>query len=188
MSFRNVGRIRASVGIGVLALAFALPASAEETVNPPPAPELPLHTPPLPGSPPPEGTADVRPEWQGSPILAPATSQIDPRAREAWLWECRRRTAQSYHSGWRGHRHRHDADHANARGPAYDYCEAYLDDYYRAYAQPAYAYPRSFMPMHVPQISAPREVEIEEYVPARTRSVPQRRRVRPVPDKRIKVQ
>ena len=95
--------------------------------------------------------------------------------------------AHSFESEWRGHRRRHAI--SDARGPAYDYCEAYFDDYYRTYTRPATTYPsQSYVPAPVQQISPPREVEIEEYVPVRTRSIPPRHRPRSVPDKRIRVQ
>ena len=169
-------------------------------VIPPAAADLPLHTPHLPGSPPPASPPDIRPVWHDSGILTPAAAGIDPRAREAWLWECRRRSAQTYDDGWRsGHRRNHRANRDGGFPPAYDYCEAYLDDYYRAYAQPGYGtnpgypsqtfvQPVAMAPTQIQQDCQPCEEEVEEYVPVRTRSIPPRRRsYRPLPDKRIKV-
>jgi hypothetical protein len=151
------------------------------------------------------GLPDTRPEWPGGattsaapPHAAPA-AQVDPRARDAWLRECRRRVTYYYDDG---HRRR------NAGDPGYDYCEAYLDDYFRYYAQPGYAgygqghhghhmmmAPRMTMvPARVsrPAAQGPcEEVVTEEYVPERTRTIrrraPQRAPVRRVPDKRIRV-
>ena len=140
----------------------------------------------------PEGP-DMRPTWQGGPV---SVVQPDARARDAWLRECRRRTAYYYDDGYgwhhRHHRDRHDDGHVDGL----DYCEAYFDDYYRTWAQPGYgyAYPVAAyvrpMPMAMapaPQASQPcEEVVTEEYVPVRTRIIP-RRPMRRAPDKRIRV-
>ena len=161
--------------------------------------DLPLHTPQLPAPPPPASVPDMRPVWHDSGILAPAAARIDPRAREAWLWECRRRTANYYDDGRnRANRRQHGANHEGGLRPGYDYCEAYLDDYYRAYAQPGYGVnsgqvqtyvqPVAMAPGQMQQDCQPCEEETEEYVPVRTRSIlPRRRGYRPLPDKRIRV-
>lgn len=201
MPFRNFARISGAPSALALALALVQPAIAAEAPGmpgiPPVATDLPLHTP---GSPPPAGAPDMRPVWHDSGILAPAAARIDPRAREAWLWECRRRTANYYDDGRnRAKRRQHGANHDGDLRPAYDYCEAYLDDYYRAYAQPGYGLsygqpgqtfiqPVAMAPGQMQQDCQPCEEETEEYVPVRTRSIPPRARsYRPLPDKRIKV-
>ena len=67
----------------------------------------------------------------------------DSRARDAWLGECRHRTAYYYdNGGYYRHNRRHGHDDRGRQGgyaPGYDYCEAYFDDYYRTY-RPSYAY------------------------------------------------
>lgn len=204
MPFRHFARIWGAPSAFVLALALVQPAIAAEAAgmpgNSPVAADLPLYAPQLPGSPPAAGAPDMRPVWPDSSILAPAAAQIDPRARAAWLWECRRRTAQNDDDGWRsGHRRHRGTNRDGGLPPAYDYCEAYLDDYYRAYAQPGYGItysppgqtfvqPVAMAPTQIQQECQPCDEETEEYVPVRTRSIPPRRRsYRPLPDKRIKL-
>ncbi len=63
------------------------------------APSLPAN--PLPGLPPVSG-ADTRPEWRGPPPAPSLANQVDPRAKAAWLDECRRRSDDYYGRG-RGH-------------------------------------------------------------------------------------
>ena len=154
------------------------------------------------------GLPDPRPEWPGGPAASPApishasmsaaaAPQLDPQARDAWLRECRHRTDFYYDDG---HRRRKSVG-------GYDYCEAYLDDYYRYYAQAGYsgyAHPGHGHMMMAPRMTmAPtrvaspaaaqpcEEVVTEEWVPERTRIIPRRPAQapvrRPVPDKRIRV-
>lgn len=94
------------------------------------------------------------------------------------------------------------------RDYGYDYCEAYLDDYYRYYAQAGYsgyAHPgyghmmmmaprMTMVPTRVASPAAQQpceEVVTEEWVPERTRAIPRRPARAPVrrrvPDKRIRV-
>ena len=136
---------------------------------------------------------DMRPEWR-----APASAVLlpDDRARDAWLRECRHRTAFYYDYGGYRHHRRHDSDHGHMGGyeGGYDYCEAYFDDYYRTYTQPGYGYayvypamayvrPVAMAPAPVAQSSQPVvEVVTEEYVPMRSRTIPRRA----VPGKRIR--
>ena len=164
---------------------------------------------PLPSAP---AAPDMRPEWR--PEMRPEMRQEmrpefrsastgsalmpDSRTREAWLGECRHRTALYYDNGGNHRRKRHHRDHGRLAGsaPGYDYCEAYFDDYYRTYTQRAYAYPAMMMmqpmtmaPVTTYQTSQPQvsEVVTERYVPIRTRVI-RHRRARPViHDKRIRV-
>lgn len=52
------------------------------------------------------GLPDPRPEWQGgrsasaAPVSAAPAAQLDPRARDAWLRECRRRVKYYYEDGY----------------------------------------------------------------------------------------
>ncbi len=191
-----------------LALAFAAPAAAQMDAGLPELPSVTAAAPDLPSFPPPApGTVPMPPApamaWQGA-SAAPAL-QLEPRARDAWLGECRRRTTMYYDTGW-GHGKRkkrgkqgHD-DHMSYRG-GYDYCEAYLDDYYRYYAQPGAGYGHAYMvpmrpmqmtmmPAQTREVSQPvEEFVTEEYVPVRTRTVAPRRTIRSkrVRDKRIRV-
>ncbi len=131
---------------------------------------------------------DMRPAWYGG-------AQLDPRARDAWLGECRRRTAYYYHGGMRHHRgrHGHGGEHAG-HAPGYDYCEAYLDDYYRYYSQAGVIYgygPHAMHQMMVPsqvQREVPtEEVVTEEYVPIRSRAIPRRAAPHRSHDKRVPI-
>jgi hypothetical protein len=140
---------------------------------------------------------DMRPEWRPEAQRTSAAVLPDARTRDAWLRECRRRT-EMYYEGYHRHRH-HDKNRGHLSGyeGGYDYCEAYFDDYYRTYTQPMHAHP---MMMHAsPMMMAPatvtrtvsqpvEEVITEEYVPMRTRTIPQRRTIRrPLRDKRIRI-
>jgi hypothetical protein len=178
------------------ALALATPAAAGElstngaTYAPTYAPVTDL---------PPSAAPDMRPEWRGG--ATNASLLPDSRTRDAWLHECRHRTAYYYDNGgnYRHYRH-HDRDRGYSDGysQSYDYCEAYFDDYYRTYTQPgyayAYAYPAmvSMRPVAVAQsyqTGEPRieEVVTERYEPIRSRTIPSRR-VRPaMHDKRVRV-
>ena len=205
--------IKACSAAGALAasLAFAPAAFAQEGELPGASYTMPAvlaqaapHLPPASA-----GLPDPRPEWPGGPTASPApmgaapmvaasAPQLDPQAREAWLRECRRRTDFYYDDG---HRRRKS-------GAGYEYCEAYLDDYYRYYAQAGYsgfAHPgHGHMMMMAPRmtmvparIASPaaqqpcEEVVTEEWVPERTRIIPRRAARAPVrrraPDKRIRV-
>jgi hypothetical protein len=160
-------------GAGTLAFAMALavPALAQggygggEPMPMPPPPagaDMPPQMPMMPMMPGP----GMHGGWQGGP---PPMPQVDPRAREAWLGECRHR--MSYRDrdnglgglliggvaggviGNRvaGRHHRTEGTIAGAvvgmaidrgedgRGD-YDYCEAYFDDYYAHYAPGGYGY------------------------------------------------
>ena len=204
MPLRHFARIWDAPSAIALALVLVQPVIAAEAPgmpgDSPVTADLPLHTPQLPAPPPPASVPDMRPVWHDSGILAPAAAGIDPRAREAWLWECRRRTAHYYDDGRQyGRRRHHRANDDGGLRPAYDYCEAYLDDFYRAYAQPGYGLnhghpgqifvqPVAMAPTQIQQDCQPCEEETEEYVPVRTRAIlPRRRGYRPLPDKRIRV-
>lgn len=178
MSFRRFAQTCLAGSALAAALTLATPAAAQ-----------PVDAPAMPAAP------DVRPEWRGTS----AALQPDGRARDAWLRECRRRV-DMYYDGYRSHSRR-DRDRGYAGG--YDYCEAYFDDYYRTYSQPGYGHhgmmhvqPMMMMmaPAHAPAtatrtISQPvEEVITEEYVPVRTRTIPQRRTIRrAAPSKRVRI-
>ena len=83
MRLRTIFRTGAMGSALVLAAAVAAPALAGDGHEHPSAPQ--------PGVAPPG--PDMRPEWQGSQRPAP-THGIDPRARDEWLGECRRRAAR----------------------------------------------------------------------------------------------
>jgi hypothetical protein len=187
MSFRRFAAPTAFA----LALTTALPAAAEE---------LPGDAPSFPSAPAMPAAPDMRPEWRGpamgpAPSMAPiAALQPDARTRDAWLNECRRRTAM-YYDGYRRY-DRRDKNRSYQGG--YDYCEAYFDDYYRTYSQHShgYAYAQPMMMMMAPQhqvtatrtISRPvEEVVTEEYVPVETRVYQRRPARRIIRDKRIRV-
>lgn len=151
---------------------------------------------PMPDAPPPPRLPDARPAWNGSPPSmgpVPAVMQIDPRTRDIWLTECRRRMAIYYGGdwdddhGWKRHSPRHrDRD---ARSMRNDYCEVYFDDYYRHYAQAGYANGQPMMMTRAvaPSTPAAQNCVTEEhvsYVPVRSRHIP-RRVYKRVPDKRI---
>jgi hypothetical protein len=86
------------------------------------------------------------------------------------------------------------------RSAGYDYCEAYLDDYYRNYSQPtaanSYAYQSQALPqpaqlsrnatMQEAQLPY-EEIITEEYVPVRTRTIARRSVTRHVRDKRVRL-
>jgi hypothetical protein len=169
----------------VLALTLALPAAAQQ---------MPVDAPTMPSAPAMPAAPDMRPEWRG-PAMGPApvvAMQPDARTRDAWLNECRRRTAL-YYDGYRRH-NRRDKNRSYQGG--YDYCEAYFDDYYRTYSRHHYAYAQPVMMMMAPQhqvtatrtISRPvEEVVTEEYVPVETRVYHRRPARRIIRDKRIRV-
>lgn len=187
MSFRAIAMI-CSAG-SALALALATPTAAAELPGNAPS-YAPANDMPLPAAP------DMRPEWRGGGTTAALLP--DSRTRDAWLGECRHRTALYYDNGGNYRRRRHhdrDRSHMDGRAPGYDYCEAYFDDYYRTYTQPGYAYAYPAMvtmrPVSmVPTYQSGRQVEeivTERYEPIRSRIIPGRR-VRPtVHDKRIRV-
>ena len=184
-----------------LALTLATPAlAAGELPGDAPA-YAPAYAPandmPLPAAP------DMRPEWR--PELRGETTSAaflpDSRTREAWLRECRHRTAFYYDNGGYYRRSRHhdrDHDHRDGYSQGYDYCEAYFDDYYRTYTQPGYAYAYPAMVSMRPVAMAPvttyqtgqrqvEEVVTERYEPIRSRVI-QHRRIRPLThDKRIRI-
>lgn len=191
MSFRTIAMNCGPGTALALALTLAAPAMA--------AGELPGDAPaytaandmPLPAAP------DMRPEWRPE-LRGAATSAVllpDSRTRDAWLRECRRRTAYYYDNGgyYRQGRH-HDRNRGQMDGyaPAFDYCEAYFDDYYRTYTQRgyAYAYQAPTYQSAATYQSGQRQVEevvTERYEPIRSRII-ERRRARPViHDKRIRV-
>ena len=146
------------------------------------------------------GGHDMRLVWQGA---ASAPGMPDERAREAWLRECHRRTELYYdgwdQGGWDKRRHRRDRRDHHGSAPGYSYCEAYLDDYYRTYAQPGYvqayavpmmAHPRPMAMNPAPMAHADQpceEVVTTEYVPELTRTIPRRPAPRAAPGKRIRV-
>jgi hypothetical protein len=193
MSLRPAPSILAVASALSLALLSA-PAFAEQANSGPvPAP------PPVsgPGVAPPPGMPDTRPVWQG-----PASVMPDPRTRDAWLRECYRRTDYYYggYDGWREGRrkHRRHRDDRYDRGPAYGYCEAYFDDWYRtggyghahAYAVPmmTYAMPMAYAAAPVAQPSQNCvETVTTEYVPVRRRVIHRRPAPRAVPDKRVRI-
>jgi hypothetical protein len=191
MSFRRFAKTCAAGSALALALTLATSAAAaglagELPGDAPTYPALPSTSMPqsMPQSMPMPAAPDMRPEWRG----ANAALQPDGRARDAWLRECRRRT-EMYYDGYRSHR-RNERDRGYAGG--YDYCEAYLDDYYRTYAQPgyahAYAHPVMMAPVTQTYTSRPvEEVVTEEYVPLRSRYIPRRPARRILRDKRIRV-
>jgi hypothetical protein len=182
MSFRtnamNCGAGTALALALTLATTLASPAVAANNMPLPPAPDI---------------RPEWRPEWRGastSAILLP-----DSRTRDAWLRECRRRTAYYYDNGGyyrRGRHHDRDRGHIDGYAPGYDYCEAYFDDYYRTYTQRGYAfiYPVPTYQSATTYQSGQRQVEevlTERYEPIRSRII-ERRRARPViHDKRIRV-
>ncbi len=204
MFVRRFAGTCAATGALALTLLLAVPAAAADGD----LPELPAAmpaAPDVPAFPPPAPVNSQMPQWQGT---AAPVMQLDARARDAWLSECRRRTAYYYDSGW-GHKHRRhkrDRDHdmggqgMGHRG-GYDYCEAYLDDYYRYYSQSGVAYGQVYMapvhyrpmqmtmmPAQTQVVSEPvEEVVTEEYVPTRTRFIPRRPARKPMRDKRIRV-
>jgi hypothetical protein len=182
MSFRRFAETCIAGSAFALALTLATPALAQ-----------PVDAGAMPAAP------DMRPEWRpglpgASAAMQPAAMLPDSRARDAWLRECRRRT-EMYYDGYRSHRRR---DKDRSYSPGYDYCEAYFDDYYRTYTQPGYGHAHHHMsyvqPVAMPatrvvQTSQPiEEVITEEYVPVRSRTIPQRRTIRrPMRDKRIRI-
>jgi hypothetical protein len=141
-------------------------------------------------------------EYEAGPEQA---GLIDPRAKAAWLTECRRRANLSGVSLSKDRRDKPGsaADEAKAAlsdGTVYDYCEAYLDDYYRNYAQSAagnsYTYQSQGLPQPAQlsrdaaaqQAQLPyEEIITEEYVPVRTRSIAKRNGARPLRDKRVRL-
>jgi hypothetical protein len=190
MSFRAIAMIYTAG----TALALATPAAAGD-LSADGASYAPVYAPA--NDMPSAAVPDIRPEWRGGPTNVALLP--DSRTRDAWLHECRQRTAYYYDNG--GHyRHyrRHDRDWAPDYGyaPGYDYCEAYFDDYYRTYTQPGYAYAYPAMvgmrPVAVAQsyqTNAPRveEVVTEHYESIRSRTIPSRR-IRPaMHDKRVRV-
>jgi hypothetical protein len=184
------GALAATLSILTPALAADAPGADIARGAMPPGPAMPDVPPPPPRLP------DPRPDWNGSrpnwnrppPMMeqAPAIMQVDPRTRDIWLSECRRRMEISYRSGWdddygwKRHRHHHD----EARATSGDYCETYFDDYYRHYAAPM-----MMRPAGLPGPAARNCVTEEHvsYVPVRSRYIP-RRHVKRIPDKRIRLQ
>ena len=219
-------RLRRSIQPSALigALALAAPALAHDAPQPGVAPTGVA------------GSVDTRPVWKGDAPLPqqPAVLGPEPRAREAWLAECRRRLVRrddglgggliggvlggllGNRIAGRGHRTTGtivggvagavagvviDKAEDAGRRQSYDYCEAYLDDYYARYAQ-GYGYHGQMghggQMMMVPvasghhghhgaaQAACTETVTTTEYVT----EVPVRRRHihrRAVPDKRVKI-
>lgn len=200
MPIARFARDLATGGALAAALAWMAPAMAEElpgadmAMAPPPAPM------PMPAAPPPPRLPDPGPSWSAPAPMppmqpAPAVMHVDPRTRDMWLAECRRRMdiyygGDDYDGGWKRHRRR------ESRGLGYDYCEVYFDDYYRHYAQAGYGYgmmrPHMMVMRSQAGTSAPAQNCVEEervsYEPVRTRVI-QRRviRTKRVPDKRIRI-
>lgn len=224
-------RLRRSIQTSALigALALAAPAMAHDAPQPGVAPAGVA------------GSVDTRPVWKGDAPLPqqPAVLGPEPRAREAWLAECRRRLVRrddglgggligGLLGGLLGNRIAGRGDRTTGtiiggvagavagvvidkaedagRRQSYDYCEAYLDDYYARYAQ-SYAYQghmgHGVQMMMVPvaaghhghhgaKAACTETVTTTEYieeVPARRRHIQRRavpdKRVRIAPDKRI---
>jgi hypothetical protein len=142
---------------------------------------------------------------------AGAAALSDDRAKTAWLDECRRRANLQRGVEDRFSKNSEDtapSDASPARAvlagqgqPAYDYCQAYLDDYYRNYSQPetAYSYgsqsatilpqPAQLTLARSAQVSEEpyEEVITEEYVPVYSRSIPRRTVNRLARDKRVRI-
>lgn len=196
------GALAASLSLMTPALAADAPGAdiARGAMPPPPA---------MPAVPPPPQLPDARPDWNGPrpdwrgpppPQMmgpAPVVMQVDPRTRDIWLSECRRRMDTYYGGGWdddygwkRHRRHHRDRDRdRDVRDMGYDYCTAYFDDYYQHYAQAGYAYGpmmRTVAPAGPPQQHCVTEEHVS-YVPVRTRYIPRRHDKR-IPDKRIRLQ
>jgi hypothetical protein len=153
----------------------------------------------------PSDVANPPTEYQDASDIDP-TGAVDARAKVAWLTECRRR-ANLYNpsqgalalSGSAADQAKELLTGQGQRG--YDYCEAYLDDYYRNYSQAGTAYSYGNQgnatlpqPMQVartaatPGIEEPyEEIITEEYVPVRSRSIPRRTETRVVRDKRVRI-
>jgi hypothetical protein len=129
----------------ILALILAAPAAASQIGNDPSA----------------------VPQAQSAPVAAAAPA-VDPRARAAWLEECRRRMGLANAEQSTGKKKRKVAE--LPREPVYDYCEAYFDDYYRIHRQQNAAAPvaKPFKPMT--------EVISDEYVPVRSGPVKKKAR------------
>lgn len=203
MHIRAIARNFAAIGVISATLAFTAPALADDAPGADMANAPMMAQPPIPAAPPPPRLPDARPVWSGPahPPMAPApvALQVDPRMRDVWLAECRRRMDIYYGGDW-DHGHgwkRHDRHHrGEVRTMGYEYCEAYFDDYYRYYAQAGYGHGHGHaMMMHTVTRAAPAErncVEEEHvsYEPVRTRYVPRRPVIREkrVRDKRIRVQ
>ena len=83
-------RLRTLLRTGAIGSALLLAASAS-TAFAGDAPHHPHPSAPEPGVAPPG--PDMRPEWQGAARPAPGYG-VDPRARDEWLGECRRRAAR----------------------------------------------------------------------------------------------
>lgn len=223
-------RLRRSIQTSALigALALAAPAMAHDAPQPGVAPTGVL------------GSVDARPVWKGDAPLPqqPAVLGPEPRAREAWLAECRRRLVRQDDGlgggliggllggllgnriAGRGHRTTGtivggvagavagvviDKAEDAGRRQSYDYCEAYLDDYYARYTQGqgyqgqamAYAAPVMMVPAMAGHHGAAQGGCTEtvttttyvEDVPVRRRHIQRRatpdERVKIVPDKRI---
>jgi hypothetical protein len=100
-----------------------------------------------------------------------SVAQVDPRAKAAWLSECRRRMGADkvVLEERKPKKRKGTIPVVVVPQPTYDYCEAYFDDYYRNYV-PAVAASQSA------QQSKPETTEVvtEEYVPVRSRSMPRR--------------
>jgi len=187
------GALAASLFSLTPALAAADTAGADiarGAMPPPPA---------MPDAPPPPQLPDPRPEWREPPPRpigpAPVMMQVDPRARDGWLAECRRRMDVYYSSGWDDDhgwkRHRRHHSDREVRNMGHDYCEVYFDDYYRHYSQAGYAYGQPMMMRTVaPAAPAAQNCVTEErvsYVPVRSRYIPRRPAYKRVPDKRVRV-
>ncbi len=143
----------------------------------------------------PSDVANPPAEYPSAEELDP-TGTLDARAKAAWLNECRRRAnlLQPGQSAF-------GPGQSDQRPRGYDYCEAYLEDYYRNYSQNGAAYSYGNLgsaalpqPMQIaratsnPQVEEPyEEIITEEYVPVRSRSIARRTVTRVVRDKRIRI-
>jgi hypothetical protein len=131
-----------------------------------------------------------------------ALTLIDPRAKAAWLAECRHRAGITGVANNPSEPDRlssavDTAHAAQSGGKSYDYCEAYLDDYYRNYSQVSADNRTTYQSQALPQpaqlaLTAAaqqpyEEIVTEEYVPVRTRRFAHRLLPRPLRDKRIRL-
>jgi hypothetical protein len=111
MAARKTSRAAGSQNTILLALMFAAPAAAGQLGS-----QTPTNS-------------------QSQAASSSIADQVDPRARTAWLHECRRRMGYSYEADAEEQRNRQAQNEPGGR--VYDYCEAYFDDYYRTHRQRA---------------------------------------------------
>jgi hypothetical protein len=184
MRLSSIAKRCAATGALASALILAAPAFAgvrfEGDMPPPmdrPGAEMPM--PPMPPMP---AARMGGARWGAEP---PPPMEVDPRARDAWLDECRHRMY---------HRDREWGE--DGRRPDYDYCEAYFDDWFAHFGQGGYAYggygygyPQPMPMMMVPVRHQVRDRDcvcevVSEEAPARRRVI---YRPRPVHDKRVRI-